>query len=61
MECAPAFNYCRDKHTTEVSYHQLSENSVNCSANSVAHPGRLGNERSRPRDQSPLHITRPQP
>lgn len=19
MECAPAFNYCRDKHTTEVS------------------------------------------
>jgi hypothetical protein len=20
MECAPAFNYCRDKHTTEVSY-----------------------------------------
>lgn len=26
MECAPAFNYCRDKHTAEVSRDRLTLN-----------------------------------
>jgi len=58
MECAPAFNYCRDKHTTEVRFYPPNIRLL-CKADSIACKGRLGRQWRGPREQSPIHLARP--